>query len=197
MSCIPKILDLKGNKEYLSVPSKKNSNDCIGVVIEDGGHYKGFDFLVTFNDMGFRCGYVALPLSHVANNHKKDYPDYDVHGGITFYDKNHFSKLFFGEDACKDKWLGFDCGHAGDFCDLEKAKEYFKDNKNIFRGIIEVQKIKQEVAADMERNYPGYLNRKNSPDYEWREYPRTKEYVINECKSLIDQLIEKISCTSA
>lgn len=192
MSCIPKILELKGDKEFLPIPSKKNSGEMVGVVIEDGGHYKGYDFLVTFNDMGFRCGYVALPPDHVANSIKEEYPsDYDVHGGITFFDENHFSESFFGDDACKDKWLGFDCGHAGDFNDLEQAKKYFKDNKRILAGIKLTQEIKKKVADDMERDYPGYLEMRNSPNYEWRDHPRTKEYVINECKSLIDQLIEK------
>lgn len=195
MSCIPKILELKGDKDFLTVPSIKNLEMMRGIVIEGGGNYKDYDFLITFNDMGFRCGYVALPPEHIANDCQEDYPEYDVHGGVTFFDENHFSEAFFGEDACKDKWIGFDCGHAQDFNDLELAKVYFKDNELILRGIWLSQRIKQKIENDMERDYPGYIDRKNSPDYEWRDELRTKEYVIGQCKSLIDQLIERSVCT--
>lgn len=190
MSCIQKILELKGDKEFLAVPSIIEM--MRGIVIEGGGNYKDYDFLVTFNDMGFRCGYVALPSNHPTNNCDEDYPsDFEVHGGITFFDENHLSEAFFGENACKDKWLGFDCGHALDFNDLELAKLYFKDNEKILHGIILSQSIKEKVEQDMERDFPGYIVKKKSSDCEWKEERRTKEYVISECKRLIDQLIER------
>lgn len=66
MSCIPKILELKGTKEFLPIPSLNQQDKYTTTVIEGGGNYKGYDYLITFRDMGFRCGYVALEPNHPA-----------------------------------------------------------------------------------------------------------------------------------
>lgn len=190
MSCITEILAIKGDKEILPIRSKKHPKEMRGNVVEGGGHYKDYEFLVTFNDMGFRCGYVAVPEDHPAYNHADSYPDYDVHGGVTFYDKSHIAELILGH-TCTDKWIGFDCGHAGDFNDLEQAKKYFGDENRILRGIKISQEIKETVLKNMERDFPGYIETKNSPDYPWKEHKRPKEYVIKECKKLIRQLIKE------
>lgn len=194
MSCIPKILELKGDKNVLPVPSLKREGYMRGIVIEDGGNYKGYDYLITVNDMGFRCGYVALPSDHPINSfheEKYNYPDLDVHGGITFFNFNHLSEVFFGEDSCNDKWIGFDCGHGGDYFDLSQARIYFNDDPEILRRIDSMLDIKDKVGKEMEQQFSGHALQSSSFADQWREIHRTKEYVINECKNLIDQLIEK------
>jgi hypothetical protein len=178
MSCIPKILELKGNKEVLPVPNENLEVGSLCLLVEDGGNYKGYDYLITFTGLGFRCGYVALPSSHPINNDYQEcgYPDFEVHGGITFFDENHLSEKFFGEDACHDKWLGFDCGHGYDLNDWETAKKYFADNTKIYEFTANFNKITE--------------NFKKIEEYDDIKI-RTKEYVIAECKSLIEQLIAK------
>jgi hypothetical protein len=74
---------------------------------------------------GFWCGYVGIDASHPY--HQTDYrnidSDINAHGGLTF------SNFCRDEDAQEQSichipqpgepanlwWLGFDCGHAGDF----------------------------------------------------------------------------------
>ena len=135
MSCIPRILELKGDKEFLAVPTK--TEIMRGVIIEDGGHYKGYDYLITFNDMGFRCGYVAISPDHpFYNKNLTGYSDneedflIDVHGGITFFEKHSMAELLV-KHPCEDKWIGFDCGHAGDLMDLETALKIFSFDEKI------------------------------------------------------------------
>lgn len=190
MSCITEILAIKGDRDILPIRSKKNPERMRGNVVECGGHYKGYEFLVTFNDMGFRCGYVAVPEDHPAYNHAESYPDYNVHGGVTFYDRSHIAEMILGH-TCTDKWIGFDCGHAGDYSDLETAKEYFKDNFQVLNGILLSKVIKDKVTNDMEKDFPGYIASKESSEYPWKEHKRPKEYVMKECKKLIRQLIKE------
>lgn len=78
------------------------------------GKHAGYEWEVTDNGIGYRCGYVRLPKGHPW--HGKDYSDealydVDVHGGLTFAaPDSHCGKG--GEDDAW--WLGFDCAHAGD-----------------------------------------------------------------------------------
>jgi hypothetical protein len=81
------------------------------------GEHAGFQWEVTKNGLGYRCGYVRLPKGHPW--HGKDYDDeplYDieVHGGLTFAAADTDCGKG-GED--KAWWLGFDCAHLGDAAD--------------------------------------------------------------------------------
>jgi hypothetical protein len=58
-------------------------------------------------------------------------------------------------------WIGFDCAHCYDKTDVESIEKYFGENK--FSTII---------FNDIESTV------------------RTKEYVVSECKNIINQLIE-------
>lgn len=167
MSCIPKILEMKGEQKILPL-----ENIHRGIVVESGGSYKGYDYLITLNDMGIRCAYVAIGPDHPTFNYQNEhdpYPDYDVHGGVTFFGESHISKALLGDNACKDIWIGFDAGHYQDKFDIEKVKEYFKTFTN--KQIDEIY----EVA-----NFP-FMN---------SGLVRNIEYMETECKNLIDQLIE-------
>jgi hypothetical protein len=86
------------------------------------GVYGGYEWEVTSNRIGYRCGYVRVPLGHPW--HGKDYDDVrtadggypDVHGGLTFAEPDADCGKG-GEDSAW--WLGFDCAHAGDAPDPE------------------------------------------------------------------------------
>jgi hypothetical protein len=77
------------------------------------GVHEGFEWEVTNNGIGYRCGYVRVPPGHPW--HGKDYdnvePYPEVHGGLTFAAPD----VNCGKDGEDDAWwLGFDCAHAGD-----------------------------------------------------------------------------------
>lgn len=165
MSCIQKLLKLKGNKEFLPI--------SFGAVMEDGGRYKGYDYCVTFIDLGHRCGYVALPGAHkyLKEREGKDLGEYDheidAHGEITFFDKpGKLIEIF--KPHCDDIWIGFDAGHWGDAKDLGSLVKYFKSN---------------EEAYDMHRFFQkcNFLT----------ESVKDKEFMVEECKSIIEQLEAK------
>jgi len=77
------------------------------------GEHLGYEWEVTCNRIGYRCGYVRIPAGHPW--HGKDYdsvePYPDVHGGLTFAEPDTDCGKG-GEDNAW--WLGFDCAHAGD-----------------------------------------------------------------------------------
>jgi hypothetical protein len=166
MSCISEILKLKGDKEYLMI-----SESCMA---EDGGIYKDYEYLITFNDRGFRCGYVTINNDHKVYNYN-DYDSLDlyVHGGVTFFDKSDFIlEPSLIKTSCVDKWIGFDADHAYDGRNLELAKKYFNisdvDNTDGYRFLLNSIRTLQQVRSQV----------------------RSKEYMIEQCKELIDQLVE-------
>jgi hypothetical protein len=157
MSCITKLLELKGDKKFISSPLQPN------IIIEGGGTYKGFEYIVVLNNMAFRCGYVAIPKTHPAYP-TEDYNglDIDVHGGVTFFDEPHLI-----ESECGDKWAGFDAGHCNDGHDLKAHKEYFGEDD---------ETNKYMCSRDYYKNQDS-------------DRIRTFEYMESECKKMIDQLV--------
>jgi hypothetical protein len=79
------------------------------------GEHLGYQWMVVHNGIGYRCGYVRVPLGHPW--HGKDDWDWDevervdVHGGITFAEADVPCDAP-GPDT--DWWLGFDCAHGFD-----------------------------------------------------------------------------------
>lgn len=166
-------------------------------IVEMTFDYKGYKCVVNFNDLGHRCGYVGVPKGHFL--YGKDHQDhievpkddmegvdigkrgiipiigsafdddermkiesyFDVHGGITYAGG--------GEYTIKSNlwWFGFDCGHYGDDKDWKCMYEYFPDMKESFDRL---KQIEDMFPTD------GVI--------------RTKEYVEQECKNLVDQIIE-------
>lgn len=165
MSCISEILNLKGDKEFLVLGNPKGFH---AFCIENGGEYKGYEYLITMVGRGHRCGYVAIPEDKPINDKGVDYDfGYDVHGGITFCDRDHPAKAALSI-ACTDLWLGFDAAHGHDCVDLVCAEKYFG----------ETQEIKYMKTNDFYRGI------------EFGEI-RTFEYMESECKKLIDQLVQQ------
>jgi hypothetical protein len=80
------------------------------------GHYRGYEWTVTNNGNGFRCGYVRVPAGHPwhgvdfsGSSADIEYPS--VHGGITFSQPDVPCGKGGPDDAF---WQGFDCVHHGD-----------------------------------------------------------------------------------
>lgn len=95
---------------------------CLGLVLDHPdrilarGEFCGFEWIVTHNDMGYRCGYVKLPPNHPWFNMEMERIDVSIHGGITFAEKD----VPCGKGGPDDGyWIGFDCAHFGDLPDPE------------------------------------------------------------------------------
>lgn len=168
MSCISEVLKIKGNKEFMPFP------ESTGLVIEGGGEHKGYEYLITFTEMGHRCGYVAINPDHPC--YKKDLVsngdfDVSVHGGVTFHREEHAIKKML-KHPCSDEWIGFDAAHYNDRACIRTAEKYF-GSENTF--------IKHAKTSDfyMKPDFFGDI-----------VIHRTFEYMEQECKNLIDQLIE-------
>ena len=79
----------------------------------DKGVHLNYEWEVTHNGHGYRCGYVRVPPGHPW--HGKDYDEVDpcpeVHGGLTFARPD----TDCGKGGLDNAWwLGFDCAHCGD-----------------------------------------------------------------------------------
>ena len=110
---------------------------CLSIAIHRPHHvlnqgvHAGLEWMVVQNGMGYRCGYVRVPVGHpwhgVGCNDVSPYPE--VHGGLTFAEADeHCDKG--GEDNAW--WFGFDCAHGWDSPDpsLDGYRErdsYFSD----------------------------------------------------------------------
>ncbi len=165
MSCITKLLEMKGQDEILPI-----HREC---VIEGGGEYKGYEYLITFTSHGTRCGYVALKPEETeiflaeSEGESYYYPDLNCHGGLTFFGEEHGAKDLL-PTPCNDFWVGFDCAHAGDGHDKELTKKYFG---------------KQTFSDD-------YYDAMESMTLYGQIHHRSYGYVESECHSIIDQLIQ-------
>lgn len=170
MSCITKLLEMKGDKEVLPIHDD--------AVIEGGGTYKGYEYLITFTARGTRCGYVALkPEETERFNEEKGedeyyYPHLECHGGVTFFGSDHGAKSLL-PIHCDDTWVGFDAAHFRDLEDIETAERYFPEGNRYVR----YRKENPMFGLD---DMPGF----------GRSVHRSYAYIEHECHSIIDQLIE-------
>jgi len=110
------------------------------------GVHEGFEWEVTSNGIGYRCGYVRVPAGHPW--HGKDYdsvqPYPDVHGGLTFGEPDTDCGKGGEDDAW---WLGFDCAHAGDAPDPACMDRYPDGGKRTLE-ISAMYPISGEVVRD-------------------------------------------------
>ncbi len=158
MSCIEQLLELKGDKKFLPV-----NEHC---VIEGGGVYKGYEYLITFTRFGTRCGYVAIPQEHQDDNE-----NIECHGGITFSGQDHNAKDLL-PIPCNDLWIGFDANHFRDLPDYDLAATYFGKESERLRDLMKESKGWNEdlTLGGLQRTHKSY------------------GYIEMECKSIIDQL---------
>ena len=153
-------------------------------IVEKEFNHNGLKCVVTFSNMGHRCGYVGVPKWHPL--YGKDYMDYldikkeDIegkevsieayftcHGGITYSGGGENSTYPIESNLW---WFGFDCAHYGDGKDLDLAIEVFPE-------------YAEQIARtkEIEDMFPTY------------EIARSSEYVADNCKELADQLAQ-FSC---
>ena len=167
--------------------------------VESDFIYKGYRCVVVFGDMGFRCGYVGVEADNPL--YGKDYSDYldinkselddepigkrgilslmvtacdeDERARLDIYFNVHGGLTYAGDSADYPVesnlwWLGFDCGHYNDGNDWDLVEKYWGDNPQMQRRL-EINRV-----------------------LGWDNEIRTQEYVENECKSLVDQIIELV-----
>ena len=130
-------------------------------MIERHGSYNDYEWLITFNLMGYRCGYVAIPSGHPL--YEKDTKNF----GFTI--KCHNDITFTGHDLdsfSSDDWLiGFDCSHYPiDAIDINSVERYFGDNA--------AESIKDQFD-----------------EYKFTGHAWTADEVEDELKNIINQII--------
>ena len=139
------------------------------------GVYNGHDYIVRFYDMGHRCGYVRVNEKSLFDKIKKTYdelydPDnkYNIecHGGLTFCEEFSQPDRGFTKAGC---WIGFDCAHFNDLPDIHTALKLFP------------------ATPDKKVSY--WIDNHRTPA-DTNAAVRGVEYVENNCKSIIDQLIK-------
>ena len=186
MSCIRKLLDQKGDKEFIKfcIPNSGIFCDDNYIAVEAGGNYKGLDWCVTFNDKGFRCGYVAVPADHKYANEETCESDLCVHGGVTYCGRPIVPA---GDEDCGDVWIGFDAYHAFDLRDLSLAMERFPEKRDLIEYMIKLEKEIDDRVNEKMSGYPGIDDWKK--EKEIRGSVKTLEYIENEGKQLIDQIV--------
>lgn len=77
------------------------------------GEYLGFPVYARRNSMGVWCGYIGLPTGHPWSG-LSDPHNVAVHGGISYAQKVLPLTNTVPSDHSA-RYLGFDCGHVGDF----------------------------------------------------------------------------------
>lgn len=144
---------------------------------KDSFMYRDYFIELIRNFQGSWCGYVRI--------HKKDHPWYsksymdidevDVHGGLTFSDKN--------DDG--DWIIGFDCSHFMDLVPL--------DTLSVME--IEMNQIPKEERIEMNELFNSlkksydHIKKLNARGRFKKSYC-TYEYVKQECRNLVDQVIK-------
>ena len=133
------------------------------VKIESEFDYNGYPCLVLFLSSGYRCGYVGLPKA--SKFYKTDFDRIPVscHGCLTYGQRTNK-----GNRNIRAYWIGFDCCHLFDKNDYESAKKYF-DSKTI-QPLLIVENIEKQFNTD--------------------SIVRTQEYCEQECRNIVDQIIE-------
>lgn len=107
---------------------------------------------------GHLCGYVRIPTDHPYYQKKIDDLDIDCHGGLTY-----------AECIDDEYWVGFDCGHSGDYLPS-----------------INFSKIKNKKMLNSREIFP------HPPEFEkfsiFNPVYRNIKFCVDECKSIVDQL---------
>lgn len=132
--------------------------------LEKKFEYKGFQCVVLFTPTGYRCGYVEIP-----KDVKIDVDSIERHGGIT-YNSDHL----YCQERKDLRWIGFDCAHCFDGCDVETAKRLFADETEVMK----------QIALLERTSYFAVCNEDNPI--------RTLEYCEEECKKIVNQVVERI-----
>lgn len=144
-------------------------SEVIMRIAKIGTHRRFIYIVAEHRVLGHRCGYVRIPSDHAL--HGKSYNDkvaiagigQDVDVQLDLLFNNVHGGLTFGDELSvfniNGWWLGFDCGHIGDLADCDIAT-----NKELCK---EINKMRQIEGGEV----------------------RTQEYVEENCKQLVDQIV--------
>ena len=171
--------------------------------VESDFIHRGYRCVTVFTDMGHRCGYVGVPEGHPLYEKDTESPlkvtmkdienqplgnrgawnifrlpegrndpvklgvYFDVHGGITYSGDGR--KTNYPVEENNLWWIGFDCAHYGDCPDYETLEMLWPDDKTVQHRLEDKWVI---VAED--------------------SVVRTLEYAMQECKNLVDQIIDLV-----
>lgn len=123
--------------------------------------------------LGHLCGYVFIPKEHLWASIKEDDITWDVHGGITYFEKLEDGTLK----------IGFDCAHHRDESPFSSEKFYKylmsitdKEDPKYFeylKALEEVEDLRKEIPY-FSSDYKSYKN---------------INFVKCECESLVDQIL--------
>jgi hypothetical protein len=99
--------------------------------------------LIVRGHLGALCGYVGLPPGHPW--HGKDYGaddmSPDVHGGLTFAapcdEDGRICHVPQPGEPADVWWLGFDCGHGGDYFMMASGRIMAEKRPDLFSGTYE------------------------------------------------------------
>lgn len=132
------------------------------------GEHLGFEWLVTHNNMGHRCGYVRVPAGHPW--HGKDRGDVDVrvHGGLTFGEPDVDCDKGGPDDA---HWFGCDFAHAWDLPDPSLPVD---PRFRTFEPFLDMYNSMESLGL--------FGQAPNSEDHLW-----TQEEVEDECRRVCEQ----------
>lgn len=129
--------------------------------IEKDFMIEGYRCVIVGQNLGHRCGYIAIPKGHEFYGVGYEDIDIDVHGGWTYSENSKWEYPVIANDIW---WIGFDCGHYCDGKDLELIKSFGKDSESV------------KYMLDMESRFPS------------NEEVRTIEYVENELIDAVKQI---------
>ena len=93
---------------------------CLSIAIDrpenvlSKGEHSDFEWMTVHNGIGYRCGYVRVPVNHPWHGKHYDDLSVDIHGGLTFAEPD---KPCDGNRPDNAWWLGFDCAHYDDASD--------------------------------------------------------------------------------
>jgi len=114
------------------------------------GEAYGFQWEVTSNRIGYRCGYVRVPPGHPW--HGKDYdslePHPEVHGGLTFAEADTDCGKGGDDNAW---WVGFDCAHFGDAPDPDLPGSEAMLRHGLSHGTIKTTEYVSEECRNLAR----------------------------------------------
>ena len=149
-------------------------------IVEKRETYKGYDYAITFTDMGHRCAYIILRKPIVFKNldptdENGDLYNYwynihkylDIYGGMTYC---NWHNLDLEDPEISEFVIGWDYIHSWNKPNYGQAFEYFPEKRDIIAKLMEMNK---PIYDDKDKHFASL------------------EDVEKDCKNLINQIIDK------
>ena len=148
-------------KEMVYRPYEKDKNGRIKSELLFSNIYRKIPYVITsYGD--HPCAYIVNPFNNLTSYFDEKLDDIIVHGGFTFFgDLQHIlpeSLYFF-----KEKFLGWDYGHAGDYCNCTK-------HLNACGEKYSTLKIKKECKRVIDQILAQYLQTKELRPFVYKDY---------------------------